>query len=87
MKTKWYRVEIKGTTYLTYEIKAESVKKAKEIALSEMEEDWEISEEWKRNSETESCRLLIYDDDEALTTDTSHLNDEEFGNYIKDNCK
>jgi hypothetical protein len=87
METKWYQVEIKGTTYRSYNIKAESVTKATQMALGAVDEDWEIEEEWKRNAEVDSCQRLIRDDDENLTTDTSHLNNEEFGNYIKDNCK
>ena len=46
MKTKWYEVEIRGTTYRTYDIKAESKEKAKELALGAVDEDWEISKEW-----------------------------------------
>ena len=55
MKTKWYQVEIRGTTYRTYDIKAESKEKAEEMALDAVDEDWEISKEWKRNAEVESC--------------------------------
>ena len=51
MKTKWYQVEIKGTTYRTYDIKAESKEKAEELALDAVDEDWEISKAWKRNAE------------------------------------
>ena len=51
MKTKWYQVEIKGTTYRTYDIKAESKDKAEELALGAVDEDWEISKAWKRNAE------------------------------------
>ena len=51
MKTKWYEVEIKGTTYRTYNIKAESKKKAKAMALNAVDEDWEISKEWKQSAE------------------------------------
>jgi len=51
MKTKWYQVEIMGTTYRTYDIKAESKEKAEELALDAVDEDWEISKAWKRNAE------------------------------------
>ena len=51
MKTKWYQVEIMGTTYRTYDIKAESKDKAEELALDAVDEDWEISKAWKRNAE------------------------------------
>lgn len=50
-KTKWYQVEIMGTTYRTYDIKAESKEKAEELALDAVDEDWEISKAWKRNAE------------------------------------
>jgi hypothetical protein len=63
MKTKWYEVEIKGTTYRTYDIKAESKKKAKELALGAVDEDWEISKEWKRNAEVEYCEKYKLDKD------------------------
>lgn len=51
MKTKWYQVEIKGTTYRTYDIKAESKEKAEELALDAVDEDWEISKAWKQSAE------------------------------------
>ncbi len=38
MKTKWYQVEIMGTTYRTYDIKAESKEKAEELLLQLMED-------------------------------------------------
>mgnify|MGYP003153942712 FL=1 len=63
MKTKWYQVEIKGTTYRTYDIKAESKEKAEELALDAVDEDWEISKEWKRNAEVESCDKYKIDKD------------------------
>ena len=50
MKTKWYEVEIKGTTYRTYDIKAESKEQAEELALDAVDEDWEISKEWKQRN-------------------------------------
>jgi hypothetical protein len=62
-KTKWYEVEIKGTTYRTYDIKAESKEKAEELALSAVDEDWEISKAWKRNAEVESCEKYKIDKD------------------------
>ena len=51
MKTKWYQVEIMGTTYRIYDIKAESKEKAEELALGAVDEDWEISKTWKQNAE------------------------------------
>jgi len=51
MKTKTYTIEIGSTTYRTYEIEAESRHKAKEMALNEMDADYEISKAWKQNAE------------------------------------
>jgi hypothetical protein len=87
MKTKWYEIEVASKTYRTYQIKAESIQKAKQLALSAVDEDWEISGAWKQGAEVESCQQLVLNKDGNMTTDTSHLNNEEFGNYIKDNCK
>ncbi|MBK23475.1 MAG: hypothetical protein CME70_05660 [Halobacteriovorax sp.] len=63
MKTKWYEVEIKGTTYRSYEIKAESKERAEEMALDAVDEDWEISKEWKQSAEVESCDRFKIDKD------------------------
>ena len=63
MKTKWYEVEIKGTTYRTYDIKAESKEKAEQMALDAVDEDWEISKEWKRSAEVEYCDRFKIDKD------------------------
>ena len=63
MKTKWYNIEIKGTTYRTYDIKAESKEKAEELAFNAVDEDWEISKEWKRSAEVESCEKYKLDKD------------------------
>jgi hypothetical protein len=49
--SKNYSVEIMGTTYRTYDIKAESKEKAEELAFNAVDEDWEISKAWKRNAE------------------------------------
>ena len=54
MKTKWYEVEIKGTTYRSYEIKAESKEQAEEMALDAVDEDWENSKEWHQRAEIDS---------------------------------
>jgi len=61
MKTKWYEVEIKGTTYRTYDIKAESKEEAEQMALDAVDEDWEISKAWKQNAEVESCEKYKLD--------------------------
>ena len=63
MKTKWYEVEIKGTTYRSYEIKAESKEQAEEMALDAVHEDWEISKAWKQSAEVESCDRFKIDKD------------------------
>lgn len=74
MKTKTYEIEIGSTTYRTYEVKAESPQKAQEIALSEMDADWEISKAWKQNAEVVFCEPQ---------GGTSHMSNEEFGKYIR----
>jgi hypothetical protein len=51
-QTQWYEIELKSTTYRTYQVKAESQDKAEEIAYAEMDADWEISKAWRRNAET-----------------------------------
>jgi len=63
IKTKWYAVEIGGTTYRDYEIKAESKEKAEELALEAVNEDWEISKAWKQSAEVESCEKYKLDKD------------------------
>jgi len=63
LKTKWYEVEIMGTTYRTYDIEAESKEKAEEMALDAVDEDWEISKAWKRNAEVASCDRFKLDKD------------------------
>jgi len=74
MKTQWYEIEIASTTYRTYQVKAESPDKANEIALSEMDADWEISKAWKQNAEVVYCQPQ---------GGTSHMSDDEFGAYIR----
>jgi len=63
MKTKWYQVEVKGTTYRTYDIKAESKKKAEHLALLAVDEDWEISKAWKQSAEVEYCEKFKFNKD------------------------
>ena len=74
MKTQWYEIEIASTTYRTYQVKAESPDKANEIALAEMDADWEISKAWKQNAEVVFCEPQ---------GGTSHMDDDEFGAYIR----
>ena len=74
MKTQWYEIEIASTTYRTYQVKAESPDKANEIALAEMDADWEISKAWKQNAEVVYCQPQ---------GGTSHMSDDDFGAYIR----
>ena len=74
MKTQWYEIEVASTTYRTYQVKAESPAKANEIALAEMDADWEISKAWKQNAEVVYCQPQ---------GGTSHMSDNEFGAYIR----
>ena len=76
MKQKWYEIEIGSTTYHTWKIQAESPKKANEIALAEMDADWQISSEWKQGAEVVSCNPV---------GGTSHMSNEEFGDYLREN--
>jgi len=77
MKTKTYEIEIGSTTYHTWKIQAESAKKAQEIALAEMDADWQISSEWKQGAEVVACNPV---------DGTSHMSNEEFGDYLKENA-
>lgn len=86
MKTKenqWYEIEVASTTYRTYQVKAESPDKANEIALAEMDADWEISKAWKQNAEVVSCDPYTYDEDGNKIIGTSHMSDDEFSAYIR----
>lgn len=86
MKTKenqWYEIEVASTTYRTYQVKAESPDKAHDIALAEMDADWEISKAWKQNAEVISCDPFSYDEDGNKVVGTSHMSDDEFGAYIR----
>ena len=73
-ETQWFEIEVASTTYPTYQVKAESPDKANEIALSEMDADWEISKAWKQNAEVVRCEPQ---------GGTSHMSDDEFGAYIR----
>jgi hypothetical protein len=74
MKKKIYRIEMESTTYHTWEVEAESPKQAQLIAYAQMDRDVELSHDWKVGAEIVSCNPL---------DGTSHMNDEEFGEYIK----
>lgn len=71
---KTFEVEIASTTYRTFQVEAESAEKAQELALSEMDRDWEISKAWKQNAEVSFCEPL---------GGTSSMDNDEFGKYIR----
>ena len=71
---KIFEVEIASTTYRTFQVEAESAEKAQELALSEMDGDWEISKAWKQNAEVSFCEPL---------GGTSSMDNDEFGKYIR----
>lgn len=71
---KTFEVEIASTTYRTFQVEAESAEKAQELALSEMDGDWEISKAWKQNAEVSFCEPL---------GGTSSMDNDEFGKYIR----
>lgn len=71
---KTFEVEIASTTYRTFQVEAESAEKAQELALSEMDADWEISKAWKQNAEVSFCEPL---------GGTSSMDNDEFGKYIR----
>lgn len=71
---KTFEVEISSTTYRTFQVEAESAEEAQELALSEMDGDWEISKAWKQNAEVSFCEPL---------GGTSSMDNDEFGKYIK----
>ena len=50
-KPRKFEIEIASTTCRTYFITAETPEAASEIAISEMDSDWEISQAWKENAE------------------------------------
>lgn len=74
MKKKVYRIEMESTTYHTWQVEAESPKQAQLIAYNQMDNDEKLSHDWKVGAEIISCNPL---------DGTSHMNDEEFGEYIK----
>ena len=74
MNKKIYEIEMSSTTYHTWQIEADSAEKAQQIAYAQMDRDVELSHDWKQGAEIVSCNPL---------GGTSHMNDEEFGEYIK----
>lgn len=79
----WFEIDVASTTYRTYQVKAESPSKACEIAMAEMDADWEISKAWKQNAEVVSCDPFTYDEDGNKIALLESMSDEDFGNYIK----
>ena len=47
MKKKVYRIEMESTTYHTWQVEAESPKQAQLIAYNQMDNDEELSHDWK----------------------------------------
>lgn len=74
MKKKVYRIEMESTTYHTWQVEAESPKQAQLIAYAQMDNDKELSHDWKIGAEIVSCNPL---------GGTSDMDDDEFGEYIK----
>jgi len=74
MNKKIYEIEMESTTYHTWRIEAESPKQAQLIAYAQMDNDEELSHDWKIGAEIVSCNPL---------GGTSHMNDDEFREYIK----
>ena len=58
MSKKFYDVEFRATTYRTYEIEASSQEEAEEIALEQLDEDWEVSKAWKQDAEVSHIEEL-----------------------------
>jgi hypothetical protein len=56
-----FQVEIKATTYRTFEIDAESSDEAVEKAFDDLMNDHEINSEWKEAAELESVNMIIND--------------------------
>jgi hypothetical protein len=74
MNKKVYRIEMESTTYHTWQIEADSAEKAQQIAYAQMDRDVELSHDWKQGAEIVSCNPL---------GGTSDMDDDEFGEYIK----
>jgi hypothetical protein len=74
MNKKIYEIEMSSTTYHTWQIEADSAEKAQQIAYAQMDRDVELSHDWKIGAEIVSCNPL---------GGTSDMDDDEFGEYIK----
>lgn len=64
MKNKFYDVEFVATTYRTYEVEASSQEEAEEIAFAQLDEDWEVSQAWKRDAEVSHVEELKTESEE-----------------------
>jgi len=83
MKAKTYEIEISSKTSRTYYIDADSADEAIRRAFSELDHDWEISTAWKQGAWVDRCEPYFIDENGRKVVGTSHMNDEEFGDYIK----
>jgi hypothetical protein len=63
MNKKVYRIEMESTTYHIWQVEADSVEKAQQIAYAQMDKDEELSHDWKVGAEIVSCNPL---DDEFV---------------------
>lgn len=71
---KIYEVEMSSTTYRTFEVEADSPEDAQNKAFAQLDADWEISRAWKEGADIVSCNPL---------GGTSHMDNDEFGAYIR----
>ena len=80
MNDKFYEVEFKSTTYRVYEVKANSQEEAEKKAFAELDMDYKVSKEWRKNAEIIEvdqinqkeldCRpWLTYEDEDELHED------------------
>jgi len=64
MSKKFYDVEFMATTYRTYEVEASSQEEAEEIASAQLDEDYEVSNAWKRDAEVSHVEELKTESEE-----------------------
>lgn len=62
--SKNYSVEFKGTTYRTYDVKADNEEEAKTLAFTDLDSDWEVSPHWKQSAEVVEVEELEEEDEE-----------------------
>ena len=68
-----FEVIVAVTTYEKVQVKAHSGKKANEIALNK----------FKGKGEVVSCNPVLENDEGRQVVGTSHLNDDDFGAFIR----